>query len=218
MNALTDINVAHARLPATYEAAKAALAECTKIDECTDWADKAAALASYARQSNDQTLFDYAKRIQGRAVRRSGELLKQFDGRGDHRRTDGADSSSQRDAAHEAGMSERQQVTAVRVAKIPEADFNDAIESETPPTITKLADMGKTPRPADPSPPEGWREATALLGEFQRFAEFCEKSDPTTVARGVLPHEIGRLEKDVATADAWLDTFIVTLSNKENVA
>jgi len=69
----------------------------------------------------DLTFYPTAStRIQARAVRRCGELLKEYDGRGAHRKTDGADSSSQRSAAREAGMSERQQVTAVRVANVAE--------------------------------------------------------------------------------------------------
>ncbi len=45
-----------ARLPSSYEAAKRALAQCDAIDECKDWADKMAALASYARQAKDEDL------------------------------------------------------------------------------------------------------------------------------------------------------------------
>src|SRR6185437_1061291 len=60
-----------------YEAAKAALAECSRVDECKDWSDKAAALAAYAKQANDSTLHNLALRIQQRAPRRMGELLKQ---------------------------------------------------------------------------------------------------------------------------------------------
>src|SRR5262245_38639552 len=44
-----------AQLPAAYEAAKDALAKCDQVDECKDWADKAAAIASYARQAHDDT-------------------------------------------------------------------------------------------------------------------------------------------------------------------
>jgi hypothetical protein len=29
--------------------------ECSRIDECKDWADRAAALASYAKQADDET-------------------------------------------------------------------------------------------------------------------------------------------------------------------
>lgn len=64
-----------AKLPAVYERATQALAECTRIDECKDWADKAEALASYARQSKDDSLRKMADRIQARAIRRMGQLL-----------------------------------------------------------------------------------------------------------------------------------------------
>jgi len=65
-----------ARLPDTYEQAKAVLAKCDCIDECRDWADKMEALSSYARQSKDTALRNMADRIQARAVRRCGELLR----------------------------------------------------------------------------------------------------------------------------------------------
>src|SRR5438046_9428855 len=67
-----------AKLPATYQSAKVALAECTRIDECQDWADKAEALASYAKQAQDDGLRKMADRIQARAIRRCGELLQQI--------------------------------------------------------------------------------------------------------------------------------------------
>ncbi len=61
-----------------------ALASCERIDECKTWANKAEALASYAKMADDDSLRLLADRIQARAVRRMGELLKEFDGRGDH--------------------------------------------------------------------------------------------------------------------------------------
>lgn len=70
----------NAPLPARYEQARTHLAQCVEIDECQDWADKAAALASYARQADDKTLENYAMRIRARAIRRAGELLKEYDG------------------------------------------------------------------------------------------------------------------------------------------
>lgn len=76
--ALPVLATRDARLPQTYEAARVALAECERVDECKDWADKAQALASYARQADDETLEKLALRIRARATRRAGELLKQF--------------------------------------------------------------------------------------------------------------------------------------------
>jgi hypothetical protein len=94
------IEIASARLPATCEQAKIALV--ASIDECQDWANKAEALASYAKMADDDSLRQLADRIQARAVRRMGELLKQFDGRGgDSTKTDGTVSfaSTQAEAA-----------------------------------------------------------------------------------------------------------------------
>jgi hypothetical protein len=49
-----------AQLPESYEAAKRAIAKCARLDECSEWADKAAAIASYARQADDVELQAYA--------------------------------------------------------------------------------------------------------------------------------------------------------------
>ena len=134
--------------------------------------------------ADDSTLQKFALRIKDRAVRRCGELLKQFDGRGGHMKTDGV-VSSQKQAARDAGLSERQQVTAVRVANIPGEDFAAAVESDDPPTVTKLADMG---RKRHPEPPDGFREATKLIGTVERFAQFCGEHEPEKVAGGVLDY------------------------------
>jgi hypothetical protein len=144
--------IADARLPATYEGAKVALSECSRIDECWSWADKAAALASYARQANDDSLLTLAQRIQGRAVRRAGELLKQIPDTNRGRppteiRDGGVRNLTRAEAAADAGLSERQKVTALRVASVDEAEFEAAIESEHPPTITEIAEAGRAKRP-----------------------------------------------------------------------
>ena len=73
------IRAGPANLPKSYEAAKAALANCVSIDECKDWADKAAALASYAKQANDEEMMKMVARIRARAIRRVGEFLKQIE-------------------------------------------------------------------------------------------------------------------------------------------
>jgi hypothetical protein len=53
---------------------------------------------------------------------------------------------SQAAAGEQAGMSERQVKTAVRVANIPTEEFEAAIESVKPPTVTALAERGKKSR------------------------------------------------------------------------
>ncbi|TBF29313.1 hypothetical protein [Rhizobium ruizarguesonis] len=123
-----------------------AIAECDRIDECKSWSDKAAALASYARQADDKTLENYAMRIRSRAIKRAGELLKEFepqkggDRKSEEYQTGGAGPLiTRKDAAEAAGMSERQAKTAVRVANVPAEEFERQVESDTPPTVGTAA-------------------------------------------------------------------------------
>ena len=132
-----------AQLPQLYETAKNALAECERLDECAEWADKAAAIASYARQADDVELENYARRIRARAVRRCGELLRNFDARGGDRSKTVAPlafaSPSRSMVAQQAELSEHKARVAVNIAAIPEPEFEALVESKRPPGTTLLA-------------------------------------------------------------------------------
>jgi hypothetical protein len=97
-------------------------------------------------QADDGTLRKLADRIQARAVRRCGELLKQLDGRQGPNlpgaKSGGAPTFSplRREAAEQAGLSKDQQVTAVRVANVPAEQLEKAVESDKPPTAGQAAD------------------------------------------------------------------------------
>jgi len=106
--------------------------------------------AGNAKQADDDTLRQMADRIQARAIRRAGELLKQFDGRGrPPENNHGAGVIfSQAKAAADAGMSRRQKETAVRVANVPAETFERAVEAEKPAAVT--------PRLPCLAPPQEW--------------------------------------------------------------
>lgn len=211
MNAsATNLTIANAPLPATYEAAKKALALCASMDECQDWANKAEAMASYAKQAKDETLRSMADRIRSRAVRRLGELLKMYDSQG--QRTDlpkenALQKLTQEQAATEAGLSEHQRKLAVRVANVAEPVFNEAVEAARPATVAQLAEMGTThraPGPVDPA-------ATVALATLSKFADFCAMNNPQFVAAAVGPSLVPKMRKRVGDIDAWLDQFVVDL-------
>ncbi len=219
MNYPTNLpNVANAKLPATYEAAKASLTECTRVDECADWANKAEAMAAYARMSEDETLRKMCDRIQARALRRCGELLKIHNAQG--RRTDqpldGSGHKSQQEVGAEAGLSERQQKTAVRISNVSEADFERQVESDSPPTVTALAEQGKKTRVIDLTEGRDHEEyamATQAQGRLHEFAAFASKTDPAAVARGSSPTETKEMRKQIAIVDGWLDVLITRLES-----
>src|SRR5215472_9425178 len=137
--------VGTAPLPATYEAAKRALDQCASLDECQMWANKAEALASYARQSEDDTLRRMCVRIQARAIRRCGEFLQEIEpgkgGRPSETHTANGTSLTRTNVATAAGLSKRQKDTALRVANVPTDEFEEAVEAEHADELDRYDDL-----------------------------------------------------------------------------
>lgn len=222
--ALQSVPIDSARLPAVYERAVLALTDCLRIDECQRWANKAEALASYAKQAKDEQLRKMANRIQGRAIARCGELLKQIPP-ANGARTDiepqevNLPRLTREAAATEAGMSEHQRKTALRVATFAEQqpeEFERQIESDRPPTVTQLAEQGRQSRPKPlvdlgEIAPADYARATEAQGALRRFAEYCGAHDPIRIARAFKSHEIASLRQYVSSVDAWLDRFVTNL-------
>lgn len=211
MSAPAIPNVRRAKLPGVYVEAQRALAECQKIDECKEWADKAAAIASYAKQAQDETLMATATRIKARAIRRCGELLKAIEkaqGANQNIRDGSVPKAGRAAAATRAGLSERQRKDALRVANLPAAEFESAVESEKPPTVTELSEAGKRAAKnreyLSKPKPEGFREATKLIGSLERFAQFCESADPAVVADALSKREAKGVLRDTETVSVWL--------------
>lgn len=148
---LAKLDTARAQLPDTYCAARKALQECIDIDECKDWSDKAAALASYGRMAKDVELRRMAMRIQLRALDRIGELIKLIPTaqgtRNDLRELPPGSPREQARAA--AGLSEDQAKTAIRLNNIPRDVFEAQVERDDPPSVTALASLGTVKRPGD---------------------------------------------------------------------
>ena len=172
-----------AQLPKTYETAKSALAQCQAIDECKDWADKAAALASYARQSEDLELEKMAARIRDRAMRRAGELAKlmmQPQGRPEKDEVNRIFISKEK-VKEVSGFSDHQLRTALNVASIPQADFDQQVESNNPPTLTELARQGTQKREAPD--PQTWlqgrsaQDFNAILHLMSTIEEYAKEAD-----------------------------------------
>ncbi len=188
MNIASVPAISSARLPQNYEAAKEALAQCQHVDECKEWADKAAALASYAKQSQDDEMERWAQRIRARAIRRTGELLKQIE-TAQGQRTDlqlpalEGEKLSRSDAAKSVGLSPKQTRTAVNIASIPEDDFEAQVESPKPPTLTALAQQGiQKPRinPQDwlqGRDPKAFNRALHFTGDITEYAAALAKWD-----------------------------------------
>lgn len=213
---LQQVSIANARLPQAYEAAKQALAECESVDECKGWADKAAALASYAKQADDDELEKRAVRIRARAIRRCGELLKQFDDRGRPTENSAVDHTnlSQRQAAEQAGITKHRQVQAVRVANVPEPQFEEQIESQKPPTISQLAMQGVKPRPLidlKGRDPGEFNKAMHYEGLFERYAKELAQKDHEHLVSILTEPERRRIRDFIGQIDRLHDMIITRI-------
>lgn len=219
MHQLETINVSSASLPKTYEAARNALAECASLDECQDWADKAAALASYAKQAKDDQLERMSQRIRARAIRRAGELLKQLDGRplNASKQTEGNHGLiSQTEAARSAGLSAHQQLQAVRVASIPQDVFDTCIEDERPATITQLADMGKkeSPKPLidlQGRDPKQFSRSMHFVGMIEYYQREIAGVDLDVILPGLDDAESKQVRNAIAKIDAIHDQIVTRI-------
>lgn len=211
-----------APLPKTYETAKSALAQCQAIDECKDWADKAAALASYARQSEDLELEKMAQRIRARAMRRAGEIAKQMmrpEGRPSQNVTAGDNVLPRETIQEMAGFSKRQLDTSLRVASIPEPQFTAQVESANPPTLKELARQGTQKRETPPNP-ETWlqgrsaRDFNAILHMLSSIEEYAKEADTWPLDRllgEMTDKERHDVRRWIAAIDAIHDQIITRI-------
>lgn len=208
--------IAESGLPVSYEAAKQAIVECQNPIECRTMADKAAAMAVYARMRDDTDLLNRAVRLQAWATRRWGELDKELypDRSRANLKQNRADSpdcgqpqSGKRPAAPD-GTTEYQRVVSRRLAAIPEAEFTRQVESATPPTVTQLASQGKSTREwvRQTSPWAAIESAEAREGctTLEAFAAFCADHEPDLISRVVSAAEVEALRPLMAIAGEWI--------------
>jgi hypothetical protein len=217
--------VTSARLPETYTKAKLALAACVNIDECKNWADKAEAMASYARQSGDTELRKMADRIQARAIDRCGQLIKQIPknaGRppAGETKLPGQLNLSDRDVARiAAGISKHLAKTAVAVSNIPRARFEREVESDNPPSVKKLAEMGRQHRQAPKSETrkattEETRAATTLIEALDAFMVATKGLKIEVALAGCTAAAADALKTDVKEAQAWLAMLAMKMQGR----
>jgi hypothetical protein len=206
-----------ASLPAVYSEARNALAKCARIDECKSWADRAAALASYAKQADDEQLLNNAKRIKARAIDRIGELAEEIPpAKNQHDAAERAATgtgSSRKQAAKDAGLSPRQLATALQVHNVPRDAFEAQIESDSPPTITELARQGTKSQPQafdmlQGRDPKDFQAATAVIGLLTYAVGKIPYLDLTNAIRGMNDREKSEAIKNAYALHDWLSELI----------
>lgn len=214
--AVVKRQIATADLPPSYEKAKSALAECAHIDECKEWINRMAAMASYARQAKDIAMEELAIRIRRRAERRLGELLAEIPV---PKRGDSAVNHRKR-ASESIGLTQPLSSQLVRVASVPKPIFDAKVERSPPPSLKQL-DPGWSAKLA--SRVNGGAEAIAVYSDLQNALAplnrmvYEKKVDAASLAEQIrqlnLPEEYLRgLKSSALMISEWLDRFEEHLS------
>ena len=208
--AVVKRNISSASFPDNYESAKRALSVCVSIDECKTWADKSAALATYAKEARDESLLIMAKRIRLRAYRRIGELLDEIAlparSEKDKRRRSGQELRER--AAEAAGIGTTQASVAVGVARVATYAFESEVESSAPPTPQRLVlkySQRKTLKSDEPEVFRDLRNALMWLEKVMRGRNPRRLAEEALL--GTNAHSQSLLKRLVLDAIEWLDAF-----------
>lgn len=118
-----------------YEAAKQAIAEYRTVDEVKDFRDKALAIEAYAKQANDLELERDAAIARVRAERKCGELLSETEkakgargtGSNQYQTEVRSNDATTPKTLAEMGVTKDQSSKWQQLARVPEKEFEDAI-------------------------------------------------------------------------------------------
>ena len=219
MQIIDEIKSREVAIPVTYQKAIVAIQECNKIDEAKEWTDKMSALALYYKQSKDETLIKYAKRIQYRAKRRMGELLKQFNNRGYYkgnqhtgnvgeRGLEPPSSNSVNSVASSIGLSSDQTKEAVRFANVPKHKFEEIIESDNIPTQKEVAELGKNKigktKKVD-------YKANSIFQSINDLLQEMNKVDPIYVCENIDPDYKEQMISNIKEIENWFDNYVINV-------
>jgi hypothetical protein len=208
-----------ADLPTTYEAAKKALSACSRLDECKEWSNRMAAIASYARQAKDKSLEEMAIRIRHRAMRRIGEMLSELPSGSRGNRNIPND---RKKAADSIGLTQPDAHRLVRIARVPKHVFDNKVDESPPPSFKQL-DPGWSAQLA--TKVNGDKSSINLYAEVQKALSplveiiLNKKIDPAMRASEILslelpPEYLNGLKASVIMIGEWLDEFELRLKTK----
>lgn len=192
-----------------YEDAVKAIIACQDILDAKYWADKAEALIAAAKIWKDQRMSAEAKRLKLRAYRRMGELAQELR----PKRLKGTKGSSPgaNKLLMDKGLNSNEAAKALRIARIPEQQFTSCIEQPAPPSINRVAALGRGlgARNGQTMKSDAWFEAsgTGSGANLMVFRGWCRAHNPKELALGIRPDEAKKARELVIELQEWLDEF-----------
>ena len=205
--------IPNAIVPVVFAEAMRALVACRSIDESKHWADKADALAAWAKIYKNDEAAREAKRLKLHAYRRMGKLaeeLKPTERRFRHPGRGGAGSVS---LLRQSGLSGIQAIAARRVASLQSEDFQREVRRKSPrapATVGKLAIGKLSAESAAKAATQAWR-TLFCGGAAGSFKLFCRGNSAYELATALDAGEVNAARKNMREIREWLDEFDASL-------
>lgn len=194
------------KMPVEYEAAVKALAACIDIDEAKHWADKADALAAWAKIYRSKDAERKARQLKLHAFRRMGQLaadlrpptLRKNAGLKGRGMAPGSIS-----LLKENGLSANLAAAASRLGTLPQPRFDAMVASPCPPSptvVTKIVARGGTDAYAAVM-------MNAKGPGLVAMRSWMRRHNAGDLARALKVDEMVRVREVVREISDWLDEF-----------
>ena len=188
------------KLPIIYEDAIRDLIACQTLDEAKYFADKAEALAAYARIHCDKRLAIESKRLKLIAFRRMGQLAEELF----PARAKGRFSILIKSGLTRAGAADARRLSAAK-----DDTFRHALNSARPPSPAQF-------RRNTAGTSDSWKAFAGGATGTRHFMTFCRKHRARDVAIGIMPDEVDLARAIAIELSDWLDEFERNLRKGES--
>lgn len=200
-----------AKLPVIYEDACRGLAECRTLDEAMYYADKADALAAWAKIYKNDVAGVEAKRLKLHAYRRMSDLAEEVSpidltknrGKGSGR-TGGKPGPHKLLIAQ--GFSKGQAQVIRRVGATPEKQFQRLVREGA--GTNRASQFGRGFSPLSRTfLSQAWVTATRDTNSLLHMRRWMRKHDAKELGRGIWPDEVLAAKALIVEIQEWLDEF-----------
>ena len=204
-------------VPVEYEQAVTSLESCLSIDDAKVWADKADALAAWAKIYHSDKASLQARRLKLHAFRRMGLLAAELRPlRGGLNKGEkisekrGGTFPGPRSLLMESGLKGHEAGSAAALARLPKPEFTALLNLPRPPSPNSF--FGQKP---SRSGSEAWNSligagvgpGTNSAGCLSSFITWLRNRDPATLARSLKSDEAIKARSMAIEASEWLDQF-----------
>jgi hypothetical protein len=184
--------------PIEYEQACRAIVACTLLEDARHWANKADALAAWAKMYGDDRVSLEARRLKLHAYRRMASLAEELLPEWAAEHQIGAERRiSSLVVLKDQGLTQGIAQTVRKVGLLTDQKFDKAVNAKKPPTPGELVNIENAPVP-------GWARVNRAMSVLNTI---CANNPPVSLAKKLPPASRARAKLNIIRLSEWLRRF-----------